>query len=72
MPPRPTFAPDAPSVAARSGDEARLRRETERAMVAAERESRYLMSELKRVAGVTATCIGMLIALAILQRMQAP
>lgn len=36
----------------------------------AERESRFLVSELKRVAGVTATCIGMLVVLAILQRMQ--
>lgn len=72
LPPRPTFAADAPAVAATSNEEARQRRETERAMQAAERESRYLMSELKRVGAVTATCVGMLVALAILQRVQAP
>ncbi len=51
-------------------DEARLKRDAERALVAAERESRFLVSELKRVGGVTLTCVGMLIVLAILQRMQ--
>ncbi len=70
LPPRPTFAPDAPAAAAASGDEARQRRDAERAQATAERESRYLIVELKRVAGVTATCVGMLILLAILQRMQ--
>lgn len=55
---------------AASGDEARIKRDVERATVAAERESRFLISELKRVGGVTATCVGMLIVLAVLQRMQ--
>jgi hypothetical protein len=56
-------------VASAPGDDSRQRRETERAAAAALRESRYLIAELKRVVGVTATCVGMLVVLAILQRM---
>ncbi len=70
LPPRPTFAPEAVVVAPTHTDEARARRDSERALAAADRESRFLISELKRVLGVTATCIGMLVVLAILQRLQ--
>ena len=72
MPPRPTFAAEAAPTQPIQTDDARIRRETERALAAADRESRFLVSELKRVVGVTATCVGMLVVLAILQRMQAP
>lgn len=71
LPPRPTFDPEAAVLAAPTQtDEARARRDNERALAAADRESRFLVSELKRVASVTATCIGMLVVLAILQRLQ--
>lgn len=68
LPPRPSYAASRMDVAQPPGDETRQRREVERAAVAALRESRYLVAELKRVVGVTATCVGMLIVLAILQR----
>ncbi len=71
LPPRPTFASDAQSASIAATEEARFRRDTERALAAADRESRFLVTELKRVAGVTATCVTMLVVLAVLQRLQA-
>ena len=69
LPPRPTFATPAIEVTVAPGEDARQRREAERAAAAALRESRYMIAELKRVVGVTATCVGMLVVLAIVQRM---
>jgi hypothetical protein len=69
LPPRPTFAASTVEATLAPGDDARHRRETDRAHAAAVRESRYLVAELKRVAGVTATCVGMLVVLAVIQRM---
>jgi len=71
LPPRPTFAAETVTAHPAPTDDARVRRDTERALASADRESRFLISELKRVVGVTATCIGMLVVLAILQRLQA-
>jgi hypothetical protein len=72
LPPRPTFAATPVEVTLAPGEDARHRRELDRAQVASVRESRYMIAELKRVAGVTATCVGMLVVLAILQRVAAP
>ena|SRR5688500_3212987 len=68
LPPRPAFATTVAEVSTTAGEDARQRREAERAAIAALRESRYLVAELKRVVGVTATCVAMIVVLAILQR----
>ena len=68
MPPRPTYS-DSPAgaeatvVAAPASGVSRPAR-------LVEREAPYLIGELKRVAGVTATCIGLLVILTIVDRMR--
>lgn len=69
LPPRPTFAATPVEVTLAPGEDARQRREMERAHAASVRESRYMVAELKRVVGVTTTCVGMLVVLAVIQQM---
>jgi hypothetical protein len=50
-------------------EQAQHRAARERALLIAERESRYLMSEMRRVVMVTSACLGLLAVLAVVQRL---
>ena len=68
LPPRPTYA-GAPGVEAATPpprQNAETRRVTENVL----RQAPYLGAELKRIAGVTSICLGMLAALTIIDRMR--
>ena len=68
LPPRPTY-PGASGVEAAPSTQrpnAEARRVTENVL----RQAPYLAAELKRVAGVSAVCIGMLIALTVIDRLR--
>lgn len=68
-PPRPTFE----GVVGPSGDavlSARQNAEARRVTANTARQAPYLMAELKRVAGVTGVCLGILAVLAVVDRVR--
>ena len=69
LPPRPTYA-DADVIAAEAVTASGGVRSLSRPARLVEREAPYLIDELKRVAIVTATCIGLLVMLTIVDRMR--
>jgi hypothetical protein len=66
LPPRPTYS-GAPQV---EQSDAHISRSDARPLRYVERESPLLAAELLRVAGVTATCFGLLALLTIIDRVQ--
>jgi len=67
-PPRPTFEAAAPVAGGAMG--VRQSHETQRVLAHTAREVPYLVAELKRVAGVTAVCFGLLAVLVIVDRLR--
>ena len=67
-PPRPTYvgAPGAEDEPVSHRVSAETRRVNENVL----RQAPYLAAELKRIAGVTSVCLGMLIALAVIDRLR--
>jgi hypothetical protein len=66
LPPRPTYE-SRPALTASPAPERRS--QVSRPARLVEREAPYLMSELKRIAMVTATCIGLLVLLVAVDRL---
>ncbi len=69
LPPRPTYA-DAETIAAEAVAVTGAARGLSRPARLVEREAPYLIDELKRVALVTATCVGLLVLLTVVDRMR--
>ncbi|MEZ4552421.1 MAG: hypothetical protein AB7L91_10940 [Dehalococcoidia bacterium] len=69
LPPSPTYAhaPGSPAPAP-AGSERRQSQSRPARIV--EREAPYLLAELRRIALVTGTCIGMLVMLVVVDRLQ--
>ncbi|MEZ4503265.1 MAG: hypothetical protein R3C39_11620 [Dehalococcoidia bacterium] len=72
LPPRPTYQGSAPAPASGGGDEGASRGRHgahDRAVAAAARESRYMLREMKRVALVSGSCLGLLAILTVVDRL---
>lgn len=68
LPPSPTYD-HAPAAPASDAAATRRREAQSRPARLVEREAPYMLAELRRIAYVTATCIGMLVMLVIVDRM---
>ncbi len=66
LPPRPTYEPASSNEAAVAGAR---RAQLSRPARLVEREAPYLIAELKRIAMVTGTCVGLLVLLVVVDRM---
>ncbi|MGE0229600.1 MAG: hypothetical protein AB7I38_07195 [Dehalococcoidia bacterium] len=68
LPPSPTYAHAAGAATAPTASERRPAQSRPARIV--EREAPYLLAELRRIALVTGTCVGMLVMLVVVDRLQ--